>query len=195
MWLLILVFISLRFLWEITSGVIMERFEWHRLDTAVLKVFSSTLPETCSCIRQHEERYHQLTPESCRRSFPLFSKQQGKNPFSGSPPVACGSTGEAAFKCFVSTVTTRPKHNPRVRVCYTCFIYIIRGCPITKEHALLMAHLELSIASGRRSRSPSLIIWLSHLLWQKSPIKCLTRLISHLAQVLTSEKENEKCQD
>lgn len=56
----------------------MERFEWHRLDTAVLKVFSSTLSATCSCIRQHEERYHQLTPESCRRSFPLFPSSREK---------------------------------------------------------------------------------------------------------------------
>lgn len=136
----------------------------------MLKVFSSTLPETCSCIRQHEERYHQLTPESCRGLSPSF-QAAGKKPFQWLPSNCMGKHwfspqakqhSSALFPLSLPGPNTIPELKCVTRA--SCFIYIIRGCPITKEHALLMAHLELSIASGRRSRSPSLIIWLSHLL-------------------------------
>lgn len=142
----------------------MERFEWHRLDTAVLKVFSSTLSATCSCIRQHEERYHQLTPESCRRSFPLLPNSREKILSVALLQLHVGALVKQRSSALFPLSPPGPNTIPECVTRASCFIYIIRGCPITKEHALLMAHLELSIASGRRSRSPSLIIWLSHLL-------------------------------
>lgn len=90
------------------------------------------------------------------------------------------------------TVTTRPDHHSRVKMCYVCLVHPI--------HVLLMycyrRMYTLSDLPGaschRRSHSSSVIIWLSHLLWQKSLIKNLTRSVSHLAAFLTAEKENGK---
>lgn len=93
-----------------------------------------------------------------------------------------------------------------VQVIPCCLCFTLHVCSswtsifmdsVSREQTFWVSGLKVSAASYRRSCSPSVITWPSHLLWQKSPIKIkyLARITSLSAQVFKEKYEKWREED